>query len=283
MPLAIPLPELREVQHNLPATPSITVPGVPLTGGTANTKGAWASLYTASISYDSHFMMLCMTGTQASATRTDTLVDIAIGPAGGGSEQIILPDLLCGWSGSPTLAASVLGTCLYLPIFVPKGVRVSARCQGVQASKVVDVMCWLWGGANNMPWGSFRGADAYGIASSGASMGTVIASPATAGAESAWTNIGATTSRPYSGLFLGTGGTQADVTMTQQAYHIEVGVNSVTFAEYWLGTDSTEWTAGPIPSFPYFGKIPAGSQLQIRYEQSGTDTQDIDFALYGLY
>jgi hypothetical protein len=145
------------------------------------------------------------------------------------------------------------------------------------------VICWVMGGASSVPWAGFKAADAYGVTSSGASVGTVIASPATAGTESAWTSVGSTTTRPYGGLLLGCQGTQADITMAQIAYHIEVGVSSTTFGEYWFCTDSSEWTAGPIPAFPYMGKIPTGSQLQIRYEQSGTDTQDIDFALYGLY
>src|SRR5688572_5686842 len=99
MPLALPPTALKEVQHNLTATPS-TSPGTQVTGaGTAHTKGSWASLIDP-VPYDSHMLALAIFATSVSATQTDSLLDIGIGPSGGGSEQVILPNLLAGWTGS---------------------------------------------------------------------------------------------------------------------------------------------------------------------------------------
>jgi hypothetical protein len=282
MPLEIPLTAFAAMQHNLVATPGINNPGTVVTAsGTVNTKGAWSSLIDP-VNYEAFGVYLIFHNTFVAATRTDMLVDIGYGPTGGGSEQVIIPNFLAGWAAVPS-ASSLSAKEFFLPLYIPKGVRLSARCQSVIASDTVSVTAWLLTGASSPPWHVFRKADAYGITSSGASNGTVLDPPTTAGTESAWTSIGSTTSRTYEGLLLGVGGTLADTTTTSLAYHVEIGYSSTMLGEFYVGTNATEMVAGPIPPLPVFQSIPSGTQLQARIEQSGTDTQDLDVALYGLY
>jgi hypothetical protein len=268
--------------HNLTATPGINNPGTVLTAGAANVKGSWASLVDP-VPYENCLAYFVFHNSFLSATRTDFLVDIGIGTSGGGSEQVIIPNYLAGWSSVPA-ASALMPKQFVLPLFLPKGVRLSARCQSNTASDTVSVSCWLFGGADGIAWATFRGADAYGITSAGASNGTTITPVTTGGGnESAWFNVGSTTSQPYSGLLLGIGGTLADTTTTSIAYHFEIGYSSTTLMEYYMGTNTTEMVSGPIPPLPYFGQIPSGTQLQVRVEQSGTDAQTFDAGLYGLY
>lgn len=278
MPLWLPPPQFHPHQHNLPATPNTTVLGGTITtSATAHTKGTWASLLDP-VDFDTHWVVISIHATNAAATQTDTLIDIGIGPSGGGSEQVILPNLLAGWK-------SGLGGAhmISLPLYIPKGVRISGRGQSIQTSKTVRTGIFLYGGAANSPWGTFRRADDYGTSTS-TSSGTVLDPPTTgAGNESAWTSIGGTTSKPYGGVLLGIGGTGADTTTTSIAYHIEVGYSSTTLGEYWTRGDTGEFFHPLVPSLPIFTPIPTGTQLQARIEQSGTDAQDLDVALYGLY
>ena len=95
-------------------------------GGTANTKGSYSQLI-ASTARKSREITLCFVNPDndssgTAQTRKMWSVDFAIGAAS--SEQIIVPDVQIGrgWSlnhGPHTLR---------LPITVPAGVRVSARC-----------------------------------------------------------------------------------------------------------------------------------------------------------
>lgn len=268
----------RELQHNLPATPSNATPGTTVTASaTPFTKGAWTALLTTN--FDVNLVCLHLLNQGAGANNYRTLLDIGIGPAAGGSEQIILPDLLAG-SGLPMTNAG-FSRLLMLPLYIPKGLRVSARCASATASRAIEANVWCYAGPRDLTAPTFVGADAYGI-TAGASSGTVI-TPGSTGAESAWTSIGSATSRAYTGLLLmGQGAT--DTAMAALAYHAEAGYNSGSplLGEYFFLVDATEHYAGPLPPTPMFCSIPSGTQLQVRAESQGT-AEPWDFALYGLY
>lgn len=278
MPLAVPAPQAAW-QHNLPATPSSSAPGTTVTGsGSANTKGSYSSLIDP-VTYTSTMLCLLVKGTAAATTRTDALLDIAIGPSGGGSEQIILPDLLVGWRAADNDCVGGIS----IPFLIPRGVRVSARAQGVQVSKTVDVICYLMGGTGAGAWPTFSGCDAYGITSSGASNGTSI-TPGASGTEGSWTNVGSTTSRIYRGLMLVMQGNLADTSLTNDMYHFEVGVSSGTeiFGEWWAQGTTAE-DAYTFPSMPLWRAIPSGVQLQVRAESGSATVEPHDVGLYLFY
>lgn len=276
--LWLPPSAFREVQNNLPATPSTTAPGTTVAAsGTINTKGSWVQLLTTN--FDVGLVCFHFLNPGAGANAFRTLMDIGIGPAAGGSEQIILPDLLVS-SGNPLTTAG-FSRELILPLYIPKGMRLSARCQSVTASRPIEVNVFCWGGGKLPSMPKLVGADAYGIVSA-SSAGTTITAGST-GVESAWTNIGSTTSKAYKALFL-MQGIATDLNMTNVAYHTEVGYNSgsPTLGEYYFVSDQTEHFAGPLPPVPIFAPVPSGTQLQIRSECSGA-AEILDAALYGLY
>lgn len=276
--LWLPPAAYREIQNNLPATPSNTAPGTVVTASaTPFTKGAWTALLTTD--FDVNLVCLHIHNQGAGGNNYRTLVDVAIGPAAGGSEQIVLPDLLAG-AGLP-MATAGLSRLLVLPLYIPAGLRVSARASSATASRPVDVNLFCYGGPRSEGVQAFVGADAYGI-TAGASSGTVI-TPGSTGTESAWLNIGGTTSRAYSGLIVMMQGA-TDTAMAALAYHTEVGYNSgaPNLGEFFFLVDATEHYAGPMPPLPIFASIPSGTQLQARSEAQGT-AEVLDVALYGLY
>lgn len=87
---------------------------------TAHTKGAWSQLI-ATTTADSNFMMIVLAGISTNATDTRSLFDIGIG--GSGSETVLVAN--CGGGG----ASGAL--VIPVPIFVPKGSRISARLQSL--------------------------------------------------------------------------------------------------------------------------------------------------------
>jgi hypothetical protein len=116
--------------NNETATFSISVTA----NASTNTKGNYTQLIAAT-SYASYGIMVQLAGLQTTgSTNQRCLVDIALGA--GGSEVVIIPNLTCG-NVSDYVAASSLGVQYFFPIYIPAGVRVSARSQ---ASTTVDIV-----------------------------------------------------------------------------------------------------------------------------------------------
>lgn len=92
-------------------------------GATANTKGAYAQL-TASSGFVYRYVVVII-GNQAQSTRTAItwLVDIATGAAA--SEQVIISNIACRCP----LANVNLYSCFVIPVEIPAGSRIAARCQ----------------------------------------------------------------------------------------------------------------------------------------------------------
>ena len=93
--------------------------------GSANTKGSYTQLV-ASLSRSCIGVILQLRGNSAAYV----LFDLAIGA--GGSEQVVVPNI----SGSVSLASNgMLG--LFIPLSLPAGTRVAARCQAGSGSQTI--------------------------------------------------------------------------------------------------------------------------------------------------
>lgn len=261
-------------QHNLAATPS-TTPGTVLTAaGSAHTKGSWASLVDP-VEFDVFRVLLVLGDHSTSAALIKGLMDLGVGPAGGGSEQVILPDLLVGDMCSFGFAAGAPPKFLDLPLYIPAGTRLSGRFQSTTASKTMRANVFLWGGPSGPAWPTITHIDAYGITA--ASSSGVSHTPGNTGAESAWASVGSTLSKDYDGFFVGVQPNNA--TETNIAYHMEFGYSSTTLAEVYCCGQTNETMQGPWPAGPFFVPLPAGTQMQVRGEASGTAVAR-DVAIY---
>lgn len=259
---------------NVPATPSTSTFGTRLTASaTAHAKGSYSQLV-ASTAYDVHGLTLVIAGSGVSATRTDMMLDLAIG--GAGSEVVILPELLCGWRSAPGAGPQDI----FLPFFIPKGTRIAARLQSLISSDVVDVQVHLEYGCGIPVRPLFRRADAYGTTAA-SSTGTSH-TPGNSGTESTAADVGSTLARDYGAVFFQVQGTLGTTSMTAIAYHWELRIGGATIAEWYSCSATTELVSGPFPDHPLVRNLPAGTQLQVRAEASGT-AQAHDVAFYCFY
>lgn len=270
-------PSARESAHNLSATP-LTLPGATITASaTPHAKGAWTSLIDP-VPFDVHLLHLAYWNSATAATRTDQMLDIGYGPAGGGSEQVLLPEILTGWAPN----GDRYGRSMVLPLFIPAGGRLSARLQALIASDTLAVFVGIAGGGDGIPGPLFRGADAFGTVVA-SSIGTSH-TPGNTGAESAWANLGSATANDYIGCMMMVQGTMATTVMTTIGYHWELGYSSgaAPLGEWAYGGNTNEILNGPWPVLPSFKPIPSGTQLQVRAEASGT-AQAYDVAALCFY
>lgn len=263
-------------QNNLVATPSATQWGTRLTAhATPHDKGAYATLMTTT--YDVYGFWLGVNGSATAATQTDMLMDIAIGPA---QEHVIVPTLPVGWRSVAT-GASPGELLLWFPIYIPAGTLVSARIQALITIDTLDVVMFANAGSAGLRKEDFfTGCDAYGVTLA-ASQGTSH-TPGNTGALSTAADIGSVTSKDYGAVMFMAQGTLANTTMNTLAYHWELVRGGQTVCVWYAGTTSSEFTTGPFPPAPFHRNIPAGTQLQVRGECSGT-AQAQDVILHCFY
>lgn len=259
-------------QNSLPATPSQTTTGVTVTAIGIHGEGNYAQVI-ASTTYDSYGFHLALYNSRVSATDTSMLLDIAYG--GAGSEVVVLTNFLCGFIGSGP-ADGGPHVC-FIPLFIPKATRVSARIQSLITGDSVTVGVWLNGGPN-APCPIFTACDTYGA--NAADSGGTAHTPGNSGAESTDAAIG-TASRNYKAIMLRLG-TSGITAISNMAYHWEFTNGTNTLCEWYSQTATTESINGPFPMVPFNVDIPSGMSMQIQAEASGT-AQAHDVAYYCFY
>lgn len=252
-------------QNNLPATPTVNAAGTTITAhASINTKGSYTELFSAT-TYDSYGFWLATNNSSANATDTSMLLDIAIGAAA--SEVVIFPNYLCGYRTG-------IGGMIFVPLFIPKGSRVSARIQALISADDINVVMHLNGGRSGLGGSIFVGCDAYGVNT--ADSGGTAHTPGNTGTESTDANVGSVLSRDYGAVLLGLG--HSGTGLSANAVHWELTDGTNTLAEWWSQHQSTEQIFGPWPPVPFNMKLAGGTQLQIQAEASGTgDANDVAF------
>lgn len=274
MGLMLPSPSQPAWQHNLAATPSMTVPGTTITAsGTINVKGAYATLI-ASANFDVVGIKLMVVNSTTNAALRNMLIDIAIGSAG--NEVVIASNLMMQQAAQWPFSSPGL----FLPLKVPKGARISARCQANFASRTANIVAFLFGKGDGEPWQSFQGAETLGAVAA-TSKGFEHALGST-GAYSTWTNIGATSSRMFKAIML-VAQQGSDITQSQTVCYVDIGVNSVTLARYLVFIDQSEAVGPVLPEMPLFKRFPAGTQFMIRGTSPATPDDNYGFGIVGFY
>lgn len=165
---------------NLTTSSLITV-----TGGVANTKGAWVE-FIANTPYPAAGVILQhLLGIAQSSQNRSTLVDIAVG--GVGAEQVLLPNVNIGFAQG--------SRGILFPIFVPSGSRVSLRFACTTASVIAGYQITLCNaGGNPLYYAGTRATD-YGV-NTAESGGTALTSSGIINTKGSWTEITASTARP---------------------------------------------------------------------------------------
>jgi hypothetical protein len=232
---------------------------VTLTGGaTAHTKGSYTQLI-ASTAADAYGLWLWARGVSVSAGDGRCLIDVAVGPSG--SERIILPDLNFG--AAPSGGVQYLPRQMFVPIHIPAGSRIAARCQRETASGTVTIG-WALDEQPAWPGGVGVLGTSYGIDAAN-SRGVIIT--AGNGAYGSWQQIVASTSDAHRWWWPGIdcGG---DTTQSATATFVQLGVGAAG-SEVVLGTwvfraTAAEDLQGPYVPTPVYKPLPAGVRIAAR-------------------
>jgi hypothetical protein len=263
-----------------PAAPSPTQGyGTTLTSGaTNNSKGAWVEL-TPALAADCCLLEIEITHQSLGGVIAQA-IDIGIGPAGG--EQVIIGDLYSS-PGFNVIANGLIA----LPIHIPAGARIAARCAASSASKTVNVMVRTWDGEFAQGDGCV-GATALGFTAA-STAGTLITPSATANTMGAvFTPLIATTARDYSGIFAMVAG----ISNNRQSWLIDFAIGGsgseqviIPQRRFYYGdvTNSISGLSGMflVPFIPI--KIPAGSRLSARCQSSIASGQALPIVAYGVF
>lgn len=265
--------------HRIAAyTPGASSSPPALTAGTpAHTKGAYATLI-ASTPFDAEGIFFNPGGGGANLK---LLLDLAIGAAG--SEQVIVPDILWHTGASDTGGSA----WIYIPIAIPAGTRLAARCQSQTAGAQVTAGIYVVG-AGWLQGAPLGVVDAYGV-DAAATNGTRIDPGATANTKGAYTQIVASTTRHYRYLLVGIGYRLATLAADQN-WLLDVAIGAAAAEQviipdlFWRGTAVTDSFPGPQVYGPFPVDIPAGTRLAARAQSSNNTAgqREFDVALYGI-
>jgi hypothetical protein len=250
---------------------------------TTNTKGSYTSLIT-SLNFDAYLCEVIISELAVAATDTSCLVDIGIDSAGGTSYTVLIPDILAGGRAVSTQGA----TSLVFPIFAPRGAQLAARMQSVIASDVARVGIRVLGGLPGNAPRPFRSAiQAYGVTSSGASSGTVMANAAV-DTKGAWTQLGADLTRPHRGLTVACA--TGDSGVTSNRYLVDIGIDPAGGTSYTavisdlpvqFNANEIAWQQDSLRSRRGV-PIPSGAAIAARAAASTANIQaDLEVAVYG--
>lgn len=251
--------------------------GVTITpNASANTKGSYSQLI-ASTSAASVWIMVQAKVNPVGTNTKSWLLDIATGAAA--SEVVVIPNLCI----SVAAQFNVQTVTLALPLKIPAGTRLSARCQSQTGTSPETLVCKaiVFGGDVTQIIGG-NGIDSLN-ADTATSLGTAI-TPGSSGSESSYVQIIASTSREYRGIF-GLIDTQAtnDGGVTSVSTDIAIGGSG---SESIIIPNHVIWVSGAnlhdrtIPFLPI--RIAAGTRIAARMAEAGTGVVH-GLSLYGVY
>lgn len=246
-----------------------------ITSGAANTKGAYSIIGTTT----RDISLLTINGWGAFLTGAvgaqSFSVDIAIGAAG--SEKIIIPDIVL--SGADTL--NVMGLLLYLtlPISIPAGKIISARCQSTVAGDQLTVLAHGYEGSFVQMEG-IAGYDCLGF-NSATTLGVQTDSGGTGHTKSAYTTVIAATARDYMGFCVAfdTAGYAGASSINSRLIDIAIGAGGAEIPII-SNIEMVSWGASAGAGFTWLNdprvlpflpiQIPAGTRISARHQSSTT-------------
>lgn len=253
-------------------TTGTTLVGVTVTGTVQHTKGVWAQIV-ASTTYDTTEIIVCV---QASNSGRLYAVDIGIGAAA--SEVVLIPNLYYGSNTAPM-------TMYRLPVNIPAGTRVAARCQsGTSGSSSVFVSCILLAGT--MMAGSPMGrVQDYGVTTA-STAAVSVDSGGVAHTKSAWAELVASTDGTIRYLLLNIS-YLSNITASAK-FLIDVGVGAggseVVIAANIPITNQSNMDAPTPQNIGIAVNIPAGSRLAVRHQSDSIDVTSrlLNYTAYGV-
>lgn len=242
----------------------------------ANTKGNYTQLI-ASLANDISYLEVLISGTNVNGSDTSMLIDIATG--GAGSETVVIANIPAGFKVAR--GATIAPSSLTIPIKIPAGTRVSARCQSAigGASVVMTVI------PKRSPFDiNSSGIDALGVNLS--TSNGVELDNATANTKGAWTVISASTPNAYQGLVVATQLASGVISVSANQLAVDVAVggsgSEVPIVENVIYSTGTAESITQLTSQTFYeADIPAGSRITARLQRVVTN-QRVGLILLGV-
>ncbi len=249
--------------------------GASVTSGNTNTKGSWAEIADSTPFQTAGFLLHV-----SHAMPADHLLDIGVGAAG--SEVAVVENLLI--SGGKNYGGP---DCLWLPLAIPAGSRISARSQATTGTRVMFVALTLLGPTLYAPGGRGR-MTTYG-ANTADSGGAGFDPGGSANTKGNWTQITASTTANMALMYIAFGN-QANATIgADSTWLVDIAVGAagseqIILSNIQLSANLQNDTADPGLFGPVPVSVPAGTRLAVRGQCTNTDATDrlLDCIVYGV-
>ena len=239
-----------------------------------NVKGSWVELCTTT-PWDADGIMVHL---QINGTTVSCLMDFAVG--GSGSEITIMENVLIQQTAR-------LSTYIFIPINIPAGTRISARCQATTGSQAVAVQAHIYRGGLWKDCGSGRIVTLGAVTAD--SGGTGLDTGAASGTFTSWVELSSSLPSSLKAVFLMVGNQQNSAPTDQAGnFVLELGVGAAAseqtvFGGIRFGSGAAGFY-GPLPAVWFPVSIPSGTRLSARAKSSVTDATDrrFDLVVYGI-
>lgn len=244
-------------------------------GATANTKGSWATIASGLAAPASWISI----GRDRFTSAGDKSVLMDIGIGGAGSETIVIPDLLYGFTDHRSTP---------IPVHIPAGATVRARASCGIGSSFLWVRPQLGLGEADSGITVPGKITAYGIVSA-ASGGTAITPSGTGNTKGSYSQLVASTTAPIHALMVLAQSSVSSGSMTDVEYLIDIAVGgagseTIIVPDYIGYTHSEGYVYNRSPElYPVSFNIPAGVRIAARCAaMNSSSTVPIEVAVYGF-
>lgn len=252
--------------------PSNTLGTLVTASSTIHTLGTRVELV-ASTAYEADWCRITCLNTGVSATLTDQLLNIYIGPQG--SETILIANIQSGWSSPVTVGIPVI---LWFPLRIPRGSRISADLQALISSDNCSVV-FEYGFTNGETWAG-SGVETLG-ANTAASRGTAITPGGVS--EGSWVSIGTSTQKYHYLLPALMGNNDTTLTAGANSWDVGTGSNVLQEMQDFYSFDSGSEVQSQWLPRGFWCDVASGTALQLRGQNSATPGGLQYATLYGVY
>lgn len=213
------------------------------------------------------------------------LIDFAVGA--GGSEKVVVPDLIFDQANGTSYGRGSNMGGLWLPLHIAEGKRIAARVHRASAaSAVVDV---LLHGFQCSPRGipCFRRLTAYGIDTAN-QRGTVVDPGGTANTlPGTFTVLSSSLTNPVKVVFVGINRRDAALVAADNNWLVNIyrgaaSAEKIQIPNLGLASGASADNVDSCFHGPFFVNWPAGARITARAQSSSTTTsnRELDVALY---
>ncbi len=274
MAILLETPRSAQYQANWTGQLTTTTGTSVSSGGTAHTLSSAFVQAIGSTNFDTNWIEIIFHSNNASATITDSLVNVYVGAIG--AEQLLIPNLLAGWAGIIGGANDTNTRTYRFPLKIPAGSRLSLKHQSIRVSQPVFVLMLLYGGEGSNGWTGTR-VECVG-ADTSLSRGTMVTPGTTA--EGTLTSLGTNTSEFGHATLMSANNT--DTTMLAGTRAADIGISTAVIPgleDFLFQTSSSEYSYNI--NHGRFCHIPASTALYVRAQGSAA-AEAHDYCIYGV-